>query len=281
MEGAVFKLEVRRLFSRIELRFAFVAMLVLVAIAFIESCLRFAGSDVSALPSAAYGWPWNMDRMQIQSMRVLAFFLMFLIAASVFSDNFLLDIKEGITPVIASRCSLRSYLASNALLSFAGGFLIMLIPLVISQILAFLIFPINGTFANHFNNPVYMYEGDGNLLFPSLTYNFPYLNNMVYALYASLWAGGAALLSFSISLLIRKNRLICLGIPTAISLLSWQIAPVLAGGKDCMTHFFYLYPFPSVPGLSVQYFVIAPLVVLAASAVLIAVALRIKKDVLL
>jgi hypothetical protein len=276
---SLFKMQGKRLLSRVETRFAVTAVLIITVVAFVETCLHFIGSDVGALPSAAYGWAWNMDALQIQSMRVFAYFLIFIIAASVFADNLLLDSKSGIVACIATRCSTPLYVAVNAILTFLGGFFVVLLPLAISQLLAFLVFPIEGTFAGHYNTPVFFFEGDGNILFPSLYYNYPYINNMVFALYASLWAGIMALLSFALSLVIRKNRLISIGIPTALALLSIFIVPLVFDSS--MTYVYYLYPNSAISGLNPIYFALAPLVILVASAALIAWVINVKKDVFL
>jgi hypothetical protein len=277
--AALFFMQGKRLLSRKETRIALTAVLIITTAGFIETCLHFVGFEVRALPSAAYGWAWNMDALQIQSMRVFAYFLIFIVAASVFADNLLLDSKSGVVACIASRCSAPSYVVTNALLSFLGGFFIVLLPLVLSQLLALLVFPLEGTFAGHYNTPVFVYEGDSDLLFPDLYYNHPYSNNLVFALYASLWAGLMALLSCALSLVIKKHRLIILGIPTVIVLLSSFVVPAVF--DRALVHFYYLYPNAALGGLSPLYFALAPHVILALSVALIVWALRIKKDVLL
>lgn len=277
---SIFRMQGKRLLSRMEGRFALTAVLLIVTVAFIECCIRFYGFDVKALPSAAYGWTWNMDPLQIQTMRVFAYFLIFIVSASVFADNFLLDINSGVATCIASRCPLSSYLFANALLSFLGGFLIIFVPLVASQLLAFLIFPVTGSFQGHFNTPVYAYEDSGGTLFAQLAANRPYLDNLIYLLYAPLWGGAMAMLSFALSFFI-KNRLVILGAPTLIALISWYVVPLVAGSSVVLTHVGYLHPGPQVQHMSVVYFVVAPLMVLLLAAVLMRRGFRSKRDLLL
>lgn len=276
---SVLAVQSRRLVRRVELKFAITLMLVLSLAGFVETCVQFYAADVGAIPSAAYGWAWNMDSMQVQSMRVLAFLLVFLVAASVFADNLLVDARSGVAASVVSRCSKASYVIANAFLSFVGGFLIMLVPLAVLQLLALVAFPLEGSFDGDLNVPAYLGSKKAPL-FGALATMHPYLNNVVYMIYASAWAGVASVASFAVSLYTRK-RLVVLGAPTLFFLLCWQLSPVLVEQSDRFAHFYYMYPYAVVSGLTETCFFASPLVVLAMSIAAIAVALRAGRDFLL
>jgi hypothetical protein len=257
-------------------------MSAIVVVAFAESCALFYGSDRAELPSAAYGWVGNMDNMHIQIMHVFYIYLIFLIAASVFADSFFVDVKGRVSSVIATRCTLRSYLLSTALLAFLGGFFVVLLPLLLSQMLALLIFPaIPGpdSFAGSINTPAYDdYSANmfaQNALFPSLYLNHPYLDNLFFIVYASLWAGIMSFMAFVVSLFTRKSRLVILGTPTLVFLLSFYLLP------SSYVLPYYLYPSTLSVALSQAFVLSAPSVVLFVLLVLLTVALRRRKDLLL
>ena len=269
-----------RLTRRRELKLAVTFVLVIAALGFGETCFAFYGADVGEVPSAAYGWAWNMDRMQVQSMRTLAFLLMLLVAASVFSDSLYLDVKSGAASSIVTRSTKTAYVLSGALLSFVGGFFVLLVPLVLLQVFAFAAFPIDGSFSGNIGVPAYADDGQV-VLFAAQVEAHPYLMNLAFAFYAAFWAGVMSVVSFSLSLFVRKSRLVILGAPTLVVLLCWQVIGPLMGGSDSLTHFYYLYPNAAMPGLSELYFFTAPLIVLTVAAVALAIAVRTNKDFLL
>ncbi len=278
----LFKMQCKRLLSRTEVKFAFTTMLAIVLFSFAESCMLFYGSESNELPSAAYGWIGNMDNMQIQIMHVFYFYLIFLVAAMAFGDSFFIDIKCGVSNAIAIRSTLRIYFTSTGLLAFIGGFLVVLIPLIVSQLLAFLVFPAiaaPNSFAGTINSPAFdsysMMKNTENSLFPALYVNFPYVNNLVFIFYASLWAGIMALMSFVVSLFTRKSRLVVLGAPTLVFLLAFFVLPSNLALPN------YLYPSTLIPQLSPVFFFAAPLVMLAMLVTLIIFAAMDKKDILL
>lgn len=278
----MFALQCRRLFTRKGARYALTVMLVMVAASLVESCVRFYGADVGEVPSAAVGWVGNMDAMQIQTMRVLYFFLIFLVAALVFADSFFVDIRSGMANTLAIRSTKRVYLASTALATFLGGFVIVCVALVLSQLLALVVFPVTAAphaFSGSLNTPASDAAWDfvraGNALFPSLYVNQPYLDNAIFILYASLWAGIMSFASFAVSLFTRKSRLIVLGLPTLVFLISSFVIP------PAYALSYYLYPMALRQGLSQEFFYAAPVVALAAIGAAVVFAARGRKDVLL
>lgn len=280
--GAMFNMQFRRLCARNEAKYAVTIMLIMITAAFIESCLRFQGEDAGAVPCAAYGWVGNMDNMQIQSMHTLYLFLLFLIAALVFADSFFVDVKSRIANLIAMRSSLPVYLASTGLLAFLGGFLIVCVPFLLSQAFALVVFPAVGA-ANSFTTMINTNASDSgwtmvfaqNALFPPLFFNHPYLNNLVFIFYASFWAGIMSLMSFVISLFTRKSRLVVLGVPTLVFLLTFFLLP------QSMAPANYLYPSTLIKGLSPVWFFVEPVVLLILLVAAAVVVVRRNKDLLL
>jgi hypothetical protein len=219
--------------------------------------LHFWGEEIGSLPAVGYGWVGNMDVMQIQTMRVFVYFLVFIIGSAVFADNFYSDLQSGILNPIITRCSKRLYFFSSFVVVFLSAFLIVFLPLLLSQLLACLIFPIDGLLFSGFNWPSYNSSvGFDMPLFPDLFYNMPVVQNLLFACNISFWAGTMALLAFTFSLFVRRSRLLILGIPTMLALISWFITP------NNFVLFSSLYPQNSTLDKSITLFFVEPLVVL-------------------
>jgi hypothetical protein len=270
-------LQAKHLVNRKEFKIAMTVMLLVVTVSFVECCLQFQGEDISAVPAAGYGWVGNADTMRIQSFRVFVFFLVFIVGASVFADNFYADVRDNIFVSVITRVSPFIYLLSSIIVVFLGAFFIILIPLLLSQLLAFIVFPADGTMFLGFNWPSYKSSvGFDSPIFPELFYNNPILQNVLFMLNISLWSGLLALLSYAVSLFVRKSRLIIIGIPTVIALVSWFIQPtnyVLYG---------YLFPQTATMGRSQMLFFAEPTIVflLIISVLILTITIK-QKDFLL
>jgi hypothetical protein len=197
-----------------------------------------------------------MDLMQSTIMHILIYFLLFLVGSSAFSDNLLIDKKSLVINAIFSRCSIKKYILANYLVSFIAAFLVVFIPLLISQALSYIVFPVNGTVQGYSGTPAYSvgFSAD-HILFPGLYFQNLLLYNVFFMVYCSTWAGIMAMFSFAISLFFQKSRLAAIGIPTILVFLSSMIIPM----KDMI--WYYLYPLPGMAGRSEAIFFFAPLAV--------------------
>lgn len=251
----VFKLLATRLPHRFEFHLTVSISLLFVLVAFTESCLHFYGADVGELPSPAHAWAWNMNLMQVNSMRVYLFFFMPVLAALVFAGNAHDDIKRGVAGCVASRSSFKSYFVSNLALSYLGGFLLVFATLALLQALAFVAFPLDGTFHGYLDTPVYLDLLSTDGLMKDLQGSAPYLYNLVFALWASAWSGACALVSFGISFFLSKHKTVPLVIPTLVSLCCFQLAPYVSKGISQHLHFGYCYPNMAYQDSSLIFFV--------------------------
>ena len=122
-------------------RYAVVVGLVAMSVCFVQTCLVFWGHDVGEVPAADVAWVGNYESMQTPLFCFYPYFLMPFLAAAVFGDSLFLDVRRRYAGCVAVRASLRSYLFSGALATFVGGFLVVFVPLLVSQLLAFVAFP--------------------------------------------------------------------------------------------------------------------------------------------
>ncbi|WP_039222638.1 hypothetical protein [Clostridium novyi] len=135
--------------------------------------------------------------------------LMPLTCSLIYSDSYYTDIKNGIYKNIVTRTNRFNYVLSKIIITFTVSFLIIFIPLIIDQILCYMCFPFRGHM-NYFGDPSYIYI---NTIYPDVQLHYmsifhPYINNFIYILINSLFGGLLALLSLSISFVIKKNKYI-------------------------------------------------------------------------
>ena len=261
-------------------RWALLAMLVCVALSFAQTCLAFWGHDVAELPSAAVGWAGNSTAVGAASWSMLVFFLLFLLPCAAFSDALLTDVRCRAAGCIATRTTTARYVLATVAVAALAGFVVVLVPLLVSQLLAFAAFPATATegFAGSFNASAAeatLSSGVGRRLFSGLWARSPYLYNLLFIGYDALWGALVSAASVAVSLYVRTSRLLVVGAPTLVYLLSSFLLP------EEWALYSYLAPSDWVRGLSEAYFVAAPFVVAGAVAAAIGWALLSKKDVLL
>lgn len=161
-----------------------------------------------------------------------------------------------------------------------AAFVVVLVPLLVSQALALLVFPVSAPdgFVTSFNDAASMPDvfgtGSMELLLWDLRWSRPYLHNLIFICYDALWAAVMAAASVAVSLYTRKSRLVVLGAPTLIYLLSLFVLPRWASLSS------YLYP-SAAPETSLAFMACAPVAVALAVIAAIAWALARGRDVLL
>lgn len=269
---SVVRVQFSRLLAKKEFWFALTISVVIFSVAFVELCAHFLGSDRGAIPSAATAWVANMDNLLIFSIHLYFFLIIFILSSMAFGDAALLDFRSRQVEHFLSRCSARTYIVSTALVAFAAGFLVVAIPLSLFQVLSFVVFPafsdpwsFSGNLLSTLQDYTWIRLNARGALFFDLMYEMPYVYNLIFILYDSIWGGLSAVVSVALSCCIRKSRLFVVGAPTFLYLLVF----FLFGGMLPLQY--YLYPNTLYVPLSMPFFVIAPIAVgLSAFAVILA-----------
>lgn len=269
-----------RALRRTECKIAITVTLLYCLISFAETCLRFCGADQGELPSAAYAWAWNMDAMQVNASRVYLFFVMPVAAALVFADAARQDLRSGAACLLASRTSVTTCVLAYGITSFIGAFLLTFVALVLLQALALVAFPVEGTFEGYLGMPMYLDLRTPGGLFAEIWDSSPYAYNMFFACGAAFWAGASALLSCSLGMFMRRNKL-ALIVPAAISLAAFVVLPLVVPGLGNLLHFYVMYPKLNDQAISAFRFVVTPCLYMIPSLCLMAMACRRGRDVLL
>lgn len=203
-----------------------------VCVSFTLECLSLWGRDVAELPSAAVGWMGNYATMDTAFFIIYPALLMFPLASMACGDVLLRDRDSQSIISVVSRRSITTYVCSGASASFVVGFATALVPLVFSMLLPLLVFPLGAgqdsllysvsDFAA--NVDTHNVLAVANMPLSELYVSNRYLHNMLFCLYDALWAGIFSLVSFSVSLFVR-NRLVVLGMPTVLYLLTSYFFP--------------------------------------------------------
>lgn len=277
------KAQAHRAFRSKNWRYALIVFIAVLSAAFIQTCLGFWGHDVAELPSAAYAWAGNHGAMQTPVFGLFVYFLMIPCSSAAFADRLYLDVRQKQANAIVSRASLRAYVASIAAIAFAFAFLLTFLALVISQLMTLAAFPLvagQDSFAE-FNTPA-SYEAvvapaAGVDLLASLAANNRYAFNLLIAFYEALWSGIAALVSVAISLYSKRSRILVLGLPTLLLLVSSNFLP---SEVNVMATYLGL-SFVWGGGATLFWLIALPVLAMLAAVAAIAVALLTKRDVLL
>lgn len=276
----IFRMQlVRAAHSRMA-RYAFLFMLLVVAASFAQTLTSFWGHDAGELPSAAVGWAGNADYLSVAPWAVLVFFLLFIVSSSAFADTLYLDVRCRAAGCVATRTTMARYVWATAGAAALTAFVIVLVPLLVSQALALLVFPVSAPdgFVTSFNDaasmPGVFGTGSMELLLWDLRWSHPYLHNLIFICYDALWAAVMAAASVAVSLYTRRSRLVVLGAPTLVYLLSQFVLPRWAVLSS------YLYP-GVASETSLAFMACAPVAVALAVIAAIAWALARGRDVLL
>lgn len=244
----MFRMQLSHLLSRKEHKLAWVLSFAVISLAFVEQCLKFWGADRSALMTAATGWIGNADSFMTQVMQAYYFFCICLLAALPFSDSFLEDRKGHNLAPLLTRGTWKEYRRTGACLCFISGFLVTFVPLLVSQILSFLLFPASGGLLEMFN-PYGAWVEDVESpyftasLFPAMRVQLPYLYNLMFIGYSSLFAGMNAVLAYLVSLLGINKKLLVIAFPALFWLLYDSAIDFLSRR---FSYRCYLYPNHSV-----------------------------------
>ena len=277
MFRAALRIHWRRLFSRKEYMFVVTFFFMMITAAFLENCLYVTGWFTNSLNSSAVGWMMYADNQAGNCgtvIRVFAMFLFGILAALIYGDSLYMDRREKVFPFAAIRATDRVYLYSGALVAFLGAFITFFGVYAISQLLSFLVFPVESNFFGYYAQPAWEDEPIIANLFPTLFYQYPYLNNLLQTFYSSTWAGIFAVMAYVSSLFI-NNRLLVLGIPQIFLMLeSFITALPLDYNYGVM---YYLYPTSAVRKSAVFFF-LAPLAMLLLLGALLILGVRKREE---
>ncbi|MDD5622212.1 MAG: hypothetical protein PHQ09_03480 [Actinomycetota bacterium] len=197
-------IEFRNCINRREFKIVFLILFLISIAAYLIECFKYYGGNLSSIRSA-------YDACIVKSsysLFIIQFeaFLAPILALPVYSDSYYTDCRCGVHKYIMTRTNMKTYIASKGIIIFTVTFFIFFIPLLINQLLAFIAFPLNG-YDNIFGLPLYYLYYNKEYLFDFIRLQWPYLFNLIWMFFLSLFAGLFALLGYSMYFIFKKNRI--------------------------------------------------------------------------
>lgn len=255
---ALFGYHLNSFLKKKELKYVVTLLLVIMTVSLFLTYAPFYGALESNVYSAARGWMFYLDKLENQAGRAFFYVFFGILASLLYSDSFRQAKQGHMLPAACSRSkSTSGYIRTGGAVSFLGAFAVFLAFFVLTQLLSFFIFPLHNTFINHYTTSQFRLSFSPNsVIFPYLFYNYPYLYNIIFMLYASLWAGILAFISYVFSLFI-KNRLIIIAAPQVFLLLLSSFLPYK------MSLINQLYPSGGFSGTDEVSFFLLPVITLA------------------
>ncbi len=158
------------------------------------------------------------------------------------SDLYFLDRKQGVLVTLFTKESKVKYFLMGALSSFVSAFVLMFFVMNIYKIYLFIVYPydpssVYNVLGRYSEDLVYL---DASLLPHLAGYNM-YLYNFVIDLLISTYAGLVAGIAYAFSMQNFKNKLVAIGLPGVIIIISGLFSEVFIGSK--YTHYNTIFAF--------------------------------------
>ncbi|MBO8170190.1 MAG: hypothetical protein H0Z35_13605 [Thermoanaerobacteraceae bacterium] len=243
----IIKLEFNFFVNRKEFLYVFTVSLLLMIVAFFVDLYNLFQEDIMNIPPANQLWVGFDSRIG----DLFYMFLLPLLASLAYADTYYLNNRLGVYKYILTRCHKKNYVLAKGIVVAFSGFIVIFVPLLINQLLYFIIAPLNSS-KNILGWPAYMFIETKNMIFANLFLNSPYLYNILYMVLAGIVGSLAALTSYAISFITNKSRLIIVATPLVIYLVSSFVSALLGRANYCLVY--YLQGFTTISGLNATYF---------------------------
>ncbi len=185
------------------------------------SLVSFQGNlDINLYPAWCYfgvdgtqlGVPQNTGSMRTTTTAIYIFLQLFLpfLASMAFVGFHFDTMYSGALKSLLPRVGRGKYYRSGAAAAFAGGFLVIFIPMLLEELVLCAAFPLEipYTIQQLGNEENYVLGTEEAMQW--LQIQFPYLFNFIYCLLPGFTGGVAAILSYACSLYFHKNRFLTL-----------------------------------------------------------------------
>lgn len=270
-----FNLTLKRIYDRKETKIIWTLFFILSTINFVQACFTYEHFDMHALPAASLVWILNYTTADTLLLAIVICYFLPLLSSAVYSDSLMLDNRRGMSYIVALRGTKRSYICSTVLGIFCVCFAIIFLPLFMYQIAAYIVFPhippLYGVTASPYAPLGSELMSRTTLILKDLFIMNPFLYNLVRAVYLSIYAGILGVLTFALSIFIKTNRLVLLGLLTLVNLLSVYVVP--SPFKPAML----LAPSLSMTNPPVWYWLLFPVVLGVITCLLLSYAIRRKE----
>lgn len=217
------------------LRKEFFAALMISTLLFLVPCftdmLRLFGRDLSGIKPAWYYFGLSLSPGVTYDSPVFVIFSFMLIAPLIaglaYSCCYFDESRYGARNLLIVREGRRGYYLSSAFTVFAGGFLVIFLPLLISQLVFCAAVPL-ASYASVSSDGYGFVAGASSYaedtyslmqFFNGIAINHPYVFNLIYCVIPAVIFSLIGLLSYSLSLYFKKNKYLCLALPFLLYLI--------------------------------------------------------------
>jgi hypothetical protein len=247
------QLEIRKLFSHFEFRVLLIASSLAAVLGMLENVILFLSTDVSSLKPA-----FRMGMVYDGTFGYLFMaYLLPLFVSVAYADSYFTERQSGVDVLQFARTKRRMYVSAKAIVAAASGFFLVIWTFVLNQVFCLLAFPWRNH--NSFFGDAYAIGGPlpdiylQRALFPNLSINFPYVDNLAHIGIAGVWGAVMALLTYCISFYLRKNRIVVVGATTVVTILFYFIGDNLS---PSLTITNYIQAVPITVGLRLETFML-------------------------
>lgn len=274
-------IEFKKMLRRREFIFVFIFAVCFSLASFLCDSNELYGSDIAGHYSAWYYWfplhlPFGMTFGTSSSFTGLLYmFALPFMASLAYSYCYIDEYKCGVGKSIICRESRVLYFISQAIVTFIGAFLVIFIPLILNQLLWLIEIPAY-TFHSVASVPYKDFPLLNIMFFKSEFLNNPYIFNLIYALIPAVVGALVGLLSFSLSLVLKKNKFFLLTIPGIIYIMVSLISAMLGHPNYAIAY--VLQPTPAVGGITFTYLLVLIILPLLINVLLIAFKVLKKRD---
>lgn len=248
-----FKLMLRRK----EFFFALLISLLIFLVPASINAIMLRGRDVATL-APAWGYfgavPHIADSTLSSAQQIYFLFFFPFLVSMAFSSCAFDDKQAGINKLIIERSGRNNYYKSQAIVAFFSAFLIIFIPLLLSELAIMVAIPL------YSNKITSYYPLEPDLIFrnvnffQSLCYNHPYLYYFLYTIIGGAFGGLIGLLSYSISLHFKINRFLVITIPGIVYLVAMLL--LNAFGLRAISPDILIVPPTNTEGIKLEYLLI-------------------------
>ena len=159
----ILKLEFNLFVNRKEFLYAFTVSLLLIIIAFFIDLHNLFQEYMMNIPSANQLWV-GFDSLIGE---LFYMFLLPLLASLAYADTYYLNNKLGVYKNILTRCHKKNYVLAKGIVVIVSGFIVIFVPLLLNQLLYFIIAPLNSS-KNILGWPAYMFVETKDMIFANL-----------------------------------------------------------------------------------------------------------------
>lgn len=244
----------------------------------IDLFLLMGSNKISLYPAWAYfglsGRPSGnyvtRDAIECFQILILPFLCTLVYSCCIFDEH-----TSGVAKFVLPRSQRANYYLSGAIVSFLGAFIVIFIPMIVSQ-LAFSIAVPFESMRSLATEPIYDNAFFEMGYWKGLALNSPYFFNLLYCFIPALIGGLVGLMSFSISLIYKRRRFLVLTLPGLIWWVSSLAAPML--GHPQWTMGYMIAPPIGLENMRLSSLIISTLTILGIDVLLLVYKMFFVKD---